>query len=78
MKAQSFAASSTRGTVTVTVNRVDDLTVASPTITVAENGVASGNVLSGASDSEGDPNPGELGHLDRNIETGLFGLARGG
>jgi VCBS repeat-containing protein len=44
---------STSGTVSVTVNPVDDLAVASPTITVAENGVANGNVLNGASDSEG-------------------------
>jgi VCBS repeat-containing protein len=44
---------STNGTVSVTVNPVDDLTVASPTITFAENGVANGNVLTGASDSEG-------------------------
>jgi hypothetical protein len=44
---------STGGTVSVTVNPVDDLTVASPTITVAEYGVVNGNVLTGASDSEG-------------------------
>jgi VCBS repeat-containing protein len=46
---------STSGSVTVTVNDVNDLTVVSPSISVNENGSASGNVLTGAVDSEGAP-----------------------
>jgi VCBS repeat-containing protein len=43
---------SSSGTVSITVNAVDDLTVLTPSISVNENGSASGNVLTGAVDSE--------------------------
>jgi VCBS repeat-containing protein len=48
------ANTSTSGTVNVTVNQVDDLAVVTPqSLTVNENGSGTGNVLTGASDSEG-------------------------
>jgi VCBS repeat-containing protein len=46
---------STFGSVAVTVNHVNDLTVSNGVLTVNENGSAVGNVISGAVDSEGSP-----------------------
>jgi VCBS repeat-containing protein len=43
----------TTGTVNITVSAVNDLTVASPSIVVNQNGSRSGNVLAGAVDIEG-------------------------
>ncbi len=45
----------TAGTVTVNVAYVNDLTVVSPTVSTDEGVPLSGNVLTGAVDSEGDP-----------------------
>jgi hypothetical protein len=48
------AITSAGGTVNVTVNQVDDLTVVTPqSLTVNENSSGSGNVLTGTADSEG-------------------------